>query len=60
MKESADKKRLILIKAILNLSDEEVLSASIGTTSEPDATTESHEGSHPPDPPPPPPTRGGQ
>ena len=58
MKESANEKRLILIKAVLNLNDEEVLLAFIGTTSEPDATTESHEGSHPPDPPPPPPGEG--
>ena len=55
MKESADEKKLTLIKAILDLDDEQALSAFIGTKSEPDATTEGHGTGHPPGPPPPPP-----
>ena len=56
-KEEANEKRLALIRTILNLSDEEVLGATL--LLEPDATTESHGGGHPPDPPPPPPGGGG-
>ena len=47
MKESAAEKRLILIREILDLSDEEILAQS-----EPDATQQSHEGGNPHDPPP--------
>ncbi len=54
-KEEANETRLTLIGVILNLSDEEVSNVSLSFDSDPDATTESHEGGHPGGPPPPPP-----
>lgn len=53
MNEKENEKRLVLVRAILDLSDEEILSAFIGTTNDPDATTKSHGGTgHPNEPPP--------
>jgi hypothetical protein len=53
-KEEANEKRLSLIRVILDVSDEQIATATLNV--DPDATTESHNGgSHPPDPPPPPP-----
>ncbi len=60
MKENANDKRISLITEVLSLSDEQVLLAFIGTTSEPDAETESHTGGNPHDPPPGDPPGGGQ
>ena len=58
MSEDAREKRLLMIRSILELSDEEVSQGDNFTYwGKPGVITSSHDngGSHPPDPPPPPP-----
>lgn len=58
-KQKANEKRLSILRAILNLSDEEILDNNTFTYwGDFDSVTYSHEGSHPPGPPPGPPPGG--
>jgi len=60
-KEDANEKRLSIIRAILNLSDEEILNNDNFTYwGEPDAVTSSHGTGNPPHPPPGDPPGNGQ